>query len=356
MCNLAAYAGKRPAAGVLLEMLERQEGLCSGHFSGISTVCDGRVYTARICGDSRRLRRETDAEKLPGTVGIAHSRTPGTTPTAAWSHPFPVGDRLAYCANGSLGCFSDRDFSGLLKEMTDAGVKFLSEIDTPPANPKKALPNGHAVHLSELNAQLVARAHFQEKLPLIAALRRMFDESPSEIVALAVAADEGASVAALRFNQPLMWCRRAGESFLATSALAFPDDLQAGAMPIPPCTTLTMYADRLIVEPMAEHAEFLHPDLKLLAVAEVVRKMLAGRGEFTVKDFCREAGKLFPEGRAGQRALAVYLVVAEMLRAGQATAVPARVPASLPGAEAPEWRFRAASGAPEFRWVGINRL
>jgi len=356
MCNLAAYAGKRPAAGVLLEMLERQEGLCSGHFSGISTVCDGRVYTARICGDSRRLRRETDAEKLPGTVGIAHSRTPGTTPTAAWSHPFPVGDRLAYCANGSLGCFAERDFSGLLKELTDAGVKFLSEIDTPSASPKKALPNGHTVHLSELNAQLVARAHFQEKLPLISALRRMFGESPSEIAALAVAADEAASVAALRFNQPLMWCCRAGEAFLATSALAFPDDLQSVAVPVPPCTTLTMSADRLIIEPMAEHAEFLYPDLKLLRAAEVMRKMLAERGECTVKDFCLQVGELFPAGRAGQRALAVYLVLAEMLRDGRVMAVPTRGPASLPGAEAPQWRFRAASGAPEFRWAGINRL
>ena len=161
MCNLAAYAGTRPAAPILLEMLERQEGLCSGHFSGISTVCDGKVYTARVCGDSKRLRLETDAEKLPGTVGIAHSRTPGTTPTAAWSHPFPVGDRLAYCANGFSGCFAEWDHSGSLQELTDAGVKFLSEIDTVQTNPKRALPNGHTVHISEMNAQLLARAHFQ---------------------------------------------------------------------------------------------------------------------------------------------------------------------------------------------------
>ena len=270
MCNLAAYAGTRPAAPILLELLERQEGLWSGHFSGISTVCGGKVYTARICGDSRRLRRETDAEKLPGTVGIAHSRTPGTTPTAAWSHPFPVGDKLAYCANGTGGVFAGFDRSELLKEMTDAGVKFLSEIDTPQVDPHKALPNGHTLHISELNAQLLARAHFQGKLPLISAMRRMFGESPSEIVALAVAADEDDSVTALRYNQPLMWCRREDGMFLATSALAFPDELQSAAVPIPPCTTLTMTSSRLTVEPMAEHAEFFYPEMKLLEIAGIM--------------------------------------------------------------------------------------
>ena len=147
MCNLAAYAGTRPAAPILLELLERQEGLWSGHFSGISTVYGGKVHTARICGNSRRLRLETDAENLPGTVGIAHSRTPGTTPTAAWSHPFPVGDSLAYCANGVGGVFAGFDRSKLLKEMTDAGVKFLSEIDTPPGRSAQGAPQRpHAPH------------------------------------------------------------------------------------------------------------------------------------------------------------------------------------------------------------------
>ena len=357
MCNLAAYAGTRPAAPILLELLERQEGLCSGHFSGISTVCDGKVYTARVCGDSRRLRLETDAENLPGTVGIAHSRTPGTTPTAPWSHPFPVGDRLAYCANGFSGCFSEWDHSVKLRELTDAGVKFLSEIDTPQTKPKRALPNGHTVHISEMNAQLLARAHFQGKLPLIAALRRMFDEAPSEIVALAVAADEETGVSALRFNQPLMWCRREDGAFLATSALAFPDELQSVAVPIPPCTTLTMTRDRLTIEPMTEHAEYLCPEMKLLEAAGVIRRMLAEHNECTFKELVLEVAKLYPAGRAGQRAIASYISIAEMLRTGEIEAVPSWVPASLPGAQAPQWRFRSSAGkAGAFRWTGINRL
>ena len=358
MCNLAAYAGTRPAAPILLELLERQEGLCSGHFSGISTVCDGKVYTARICGDSKRLRLETDAENLPGTVGIAHSRTPGTTPTAAWSHPFPVGDKLAYCANGFSGCFAEWDHSIKLRELTDAGVKFLSEIDTPQTKPKRALPNGHTVHISEMNAQLLARAHFQGKLPLISALRRMFGEAPSEIVALAIAADEDGSVSALRFNQPLMWCRREDGAFLATSALAFPDELHSMAVPIPPCTTLTMTRERLTIEPMTEHAEFLCREMKLLEAAGVMRKTFAERGECTFKELVLEVAKLYPAGRASQRAIASYIALAEMLRKGEVEPVPSWVPASLPGAEAPQWRFRPAAGAParEVRWTAIHRL
>ena len=189
-------------------------------------------------------------------------------------------------------------------------------------------------------------------------MRRMFGESPAEIVALAVAADEDDSVTGLRYNQPLMWCRREDGMFLATSALAFPDELQSSAVPIPPCTTLTMTSARLTVEPMAEHAELFHPEMKLLEIAGIMRKMFSERGECTVKDIYLEVGKLFPEGKANPRTLAIYLALGEMLRTGEVEASPSWVPASLPGAEAPQWRFRPADrpAAGEFRWTAINRL
>ena len=84
MCNMAAFAGSVPAAPVLLEMLERQEGLWSGHFSGISTIFEGKVYTARVCGNVARLRRET---------GQASSRACGRpgAPARGTDLPHPRG-------------------------------------------------------------------------------------------------------------------------------------------------------------------------------------------------------------------------------------------------------------------------
>ena len=345
MCNMAAFAGSVPAAPVLLEMLERQEGLWSGHFSGISTIFEGKVYTARVCGNVARLRRETDAEKLPGTVGIAHSRTPGNIPLATWSHPFPVGDTLAYCANGAPGCFAGvPDFSKLLKELDDAGVRFLSESDVPAKQSRPSLPDGRSLHVSELNAQLLARAHFSGGLPLIAALRRMFAEAPSEIAALAVAADEPETVSALRFNQPLMWCRRGDASYLATSALAFPDDTEGCVTAVPACTTLRMSRDRLVIEPMPEYAEKLDPDAGTFRAAAVMEGMLASGGAFSIGEFNEALKNAAPKnGLAAQRALAVYSYLFEKLKRGEVERADFAVPASLPGTETALWRFRRAT-------------
>ena len=90
MCNMAAYAGRGPAAPVLLRMLEKQEGLWGGHFTGISTIHQGRVHTVRVCGDVAELCRKTRAAELPGSVGIAHSRSMGNIPLDTWAHPFPA--------------------------------------------------------------------------------------------------------------------------------------------------------------------------------------------------------------------------------------------------------------------------
>lgn len=345
MCNMAAFAGSEPAAPVLLEMLERQEGLWSGHFSGISTYHEGKIYTARVCGDVARLRRETDAEKLPGTLGIAHSRTPGNIPLETWSHPFPVDGLLAYCANGAPGCFAGvPDFTKLLAELDADGIRFLSESDVPAKQSRPALPNGRSLHVSELNARLLAREHFSEGYSLTAALRRMFGLAPSEIAALAIAVDEPETVSALRFNQPLMWCRREDASYLATSALAFPEDLEGCAAAVPACTTLKMSRKYLVIEPMPEYAEKLDPDAGMLRAAAFMDGMLASGGAFSVGEFNEALKNAAPKtGLAAQRALAIYSYLCEKLKAGVVERVDFEVPASLPGAKTALWRFRRAT-------------
>ena len=73
MCNIGGYIGSEAAAPILLDMMEKQEGLAGGYYSGIATIADGRLHFAKVVGDFAKLRRETDAERLPGTIGIAHS-------------------------------------------------------------------------------------------------------------------------------------------------------------------------------------------------------------------------------------------------------------------------------------------
>ena len=75
MCNIAGYIGTEPAAPILLELIERQEGLAGGFYTGIATIHQGKLHWRKVVGDCARLLGETDAQDLPGTIGLAHSRS-----------------------------------------------------------------------------------------------------------------------------------------------------------------------------------------------------------------------------------------------------------------------------------------
>ena len=77
MCNLAGYAGNRQAAPILIEMIKKQQYFDGGMSTGIATVHDGKLYTAKVIGDVDVLLKETDALNFPGTIGIMHSRPSG---------------------------------------------------------------------------------------------------------------------------------------------------------------------------------------------------------------------------------------------------------------------------------------
>ena len=111
MCNIAGYAGTKPAAPILIEMMKKQEGRLGGYYTGIATVHEGKIYYAKLTGDVDRLVALTNALSLPGTVGIIHSRSKSGGGDK-WAHPFvgrsPDGSepKIAYVANGASGFFN----------------------------------------------------------------------------------------------------------------------------------------------------------------------------------------------------------------------------------------------------------
>ena len=341
MCNMAAYAGRGPAAPVLLRMLEKQEGLWGGHFTGISTIHQGRVHTVRVCGDVAELCRTTRAAELPGSVGIAHSRSMGNIPLDTWAHPFPAGDgEIAYCGNGVAGIFEGKqNYAELAAELTGAGVNFLSANEKT-APPMPVLPDGRTVHCSEINAQLLYRAHTAGGLELAAALHQMFREAASEITALAVSSREPHSVSALRFNQPLMWTCTADAMLLASSAMAFPEDVICPASPVPVCSTLVMTADGVSFKPMPEFGPMMHTGEGVLRVSAMIDSMLESGKSFTAVELSIAARKLWPPEKACCYTHWVYTCLCEKLQNGTVVQENCTGQASLPGAAVPEWRFR----------------
>ena len=65
MCNIAGYVGTKQASPILLEMMRAQEGFCGGYYTGIATICEGKLYYAKLTGDTARLEALTEAANLP---------------------------------------------------------------------------------------------------------------------------------------------------------------------------------------------------------------------------------------------------------------------------------------------------
>ena len=107
MCVIAGYAGSRLAAPVIIAMIERQEGLAGGFYAGMAVVEPDSLHWRKVVGVMADLRKQTDAERLPGCVGVAHSRSKSGG-DAEWAHPFVACfDSVAYVANGSDGVWKD---------------------------------------------------------------------------------------------------------------------------------------------------------------------------------------------------------------------------------------------------------
>jgi len=124
MCGIVGILGHEDVADRLLDGLRRLE--YRGYDSaGIATVDRGAIERRRASGKLRNLARELDADPLPGSVGIAHTRwaTHGG-PTTSNAHPHAT-DHVAVVHNGII-----ENFKSLRDELIARGRVFTSETDT----------------------------------------------------------------------------------------------------------------------------------------------------------------------------------------------------------------------------------
>src|SRR5262252_6247427 len=124
MCGIIGIVGKEPVAWRLVESLRRLE--YRGYDSaGLATRVDGRLERRRAPGKLRELEKLLEADPLPGTVGIGHTRwaTHGA-PTERNAHPHVYG-RVAVVHNGII-----ENFAELKAELIAEGQTFESETDT----------------------------------------------------------------------------------------------------------------------------------------------------------------------------------------------------------------------------------
>ena len=334
MCNVAGYLGKRPAAPALLEMLEREEGFAGGYYTGIATVADGELHCEKVVGDVATLCRETDAEKLPGTVGIAHSRSKSGG-DREWAHPFvDCDERMAYIANGHAGFFEDkRRASAIATRLAAAGHRFRARVSEPIGS-YPVLADGTCVHTSEVMCHLI-QSLVGECRGQIEAMRKAFMGFPAEIVGLMVHADTPDCVVASRINQPLVIGRAAYATYLATTPLAFPDSDTEWLTPMPVNSTAAVYRERVHILPFDPPPGKVADLLPCAAGSERMLELLADRKAHGVQAFKDATAPLWPGDAAPQKDMMVYEILRGLYREGRICFETVRVPGVLEGSAAP---------------------
>jgi glucosamine--fructose-6-phosphate aminotransferase (isomerizing) len=125
MCGIVGYIGNRDAAPILLEGLHRLE--YRGYDSaGIAVAHRSALHTAKCKGKVRELAKLAP-EKMPGTIGIAHTRwaTHGE-PSDANAHPHSdANDRFTIVHNGII-----ENAAALRARLQTTGIQFRSETDS----------------------------------------------------------------------------------------------------------------------------------------------------------------------------------------------------------------------------------
>jgi len=126
MCGIVGAIASRPVSPILLEGLRRLE--YRGYDSaGLAVLAaDGQIGRLRTLGKVSQLRAALEAQPLPGTLGIAHTRwaTHGE-PSTQNAHPHMARERCALVHNGII-----ENHEQLRREQTAAGHRFTSQTDT----------------------------------------------------------------------------------------------------------------------------------------------------------------------------------------------------------------------------------
>lgn len=331
MCVIAGYIGNENAAPILLEMLRREEGLDAGFYTGLATLHGGKLHYRKVVGDIQTLLAQTDALELPGTIGIAHSRTPSGG-GREWAHPFTdAAEQLAYVANGAPGRYvATTNLSKIGSSLLQKGAQFKSaQNEKTGASP--VLSDGSSVHISDVLCQLITdncKAQETSAQGLLQAMIETYETAPGEIVGLCMHAQQPDTIVIARHNQPMQIGRTAdGAMVLATTTMAFPE--VEWQMRMPPLAGAICHRDGSVqVAPFRDHSRLLPlgPFPSADAVMQRVEKSFQEKNPCTMPDLAKAIDSLWPENCLRERSIVVYELLAALQREGKISLSQKRIP------------------------------
>ena len=346
MCNIAGYVGngKKEAAPILLEMLRAQEGFAGGYYTGIATIHEGKLYYAKLTGDVDCLTAQTLAASLPGRIGIIHSRSKSGGGDE-WAHPF-IGSRggeakIAYVANGSIGCFKPRmeEFNALAQRLFDDGYDLPSRVKIESSR-YNTLSDGTVAHMSDVMCQLILR-NMEQGMAEAAAMEAAFCEMPSEIVGLVLSVAHPDSIFWSRINMPMFVATCSHGQYLSSTPTAMPRDARMPTL-LPPGSTGEVTAGGWKPRAFANPPATVSPMTGEVcaAVRRAVADVLSDGAAHPLGDLTKAAKPHFAAADCLPSTAAVYEVLYLLQRQGRLGIETRRVDGVFEGMDAPKTYFQ----------------
>ena len=329
MCVIAGYAGSQLAAPVIMEMIQRQEGLAGGFYAGMAVVEADSLHWRKVVGVMDDLRKKSDADKLPGCVGVAHSRS-NSGGDAEWAHPFVACfDSVAYVANGSDGVWKDHPSRQEIPNRLARDGHVYHAVNAKPIGSYPTLADGRSVHVSDVMAHLIEDALQRTGHPERAIATAMC-AMPAEVVGLFVSPQHPEAVYGARWNMPACVGMDNDGAYVASSPEGFPPTVRWWTW-IPPCSSFTVTKDRLSVSPMGPASEAIVDDVDRGQARAAILEALAKGKPLGVGALLKIVEPLSPSPPPKVCYDPVYDVLHSLIRSGQVRREVHRVPGAAKG-------------------------
>ena len=248
MCVIAGYTGKKRAAPILIEMLRKIERFDSGSPTGIVTLHEGKLYVAKALGDVDMLLKMTDAMDLPGTTGLIHSR-PGED-FINTCHPYmDASGKYAMMGNGTLNGTGNEDYfaemRAIMDDLLDRGISSPNSRDklwelgysklayTKDGKPFYPIANPYSLGIGDA-VKDAPKENMKEALAK--ATKAMHERIPTDNISVGVHADLPDTITVCTVTRPMSVLEAEGECYLASCAIAFPEDVKGKITHLVPCS------------------------------------------------------------------------------------------------------------------------
>lgn len=247
MCMLAGYIGKQAAAPILLDMIRRQEAINGGYYTGIATVDNKLLYAEKVVGSADVWANDKDARGLPGSTGIAHSRT-NDGGGYVRAQPYVCQRSLASVGNGEYGVFEAevrQRLHELGNELQRDGVNFSSTTTTATPN-DVVLSDGSLVHGGEV-ATAAVFARINEGHSFFEAVRQAGIRW--QAIQVFVDLESPGTIRIANQTMSLVIARHGEDVYIATSRLGLPIEPE-WCLEVPGNSLIEVSAARTAIEPL----------------------------------------------------------------------------------------------------------